>query len=152
MSGSGGSAGDPIEPDDTVPECDPESGEPLDNTPYPGCEPANPADPDPCEACIQEACCEQSIACYSFAPGNVCGWGGPESGDYSGAGEIGCYVQCLADYTEEFGVCDSDGRGMCEGLCQTLECGAVLGNQTSELAGCMHDNCSAACFGSETCD
>jgi len=153
--GSAGMAGTGMpEPDDTVPECDPPQGGDLENTPYPGCEPEDPSAPTDCEACTQRECCDESIACYSFAPGNVCGWGGPDSGEmYAGAGEIGCYIACLFDYTEREGLCDSDGVDLCIGMCQTTMCsGGVLGNQTSELAGCLHDHCSLDCFGAETCD
>jgi hypothetical protein len=147
--GSGGTGGLPSD-EETIPQCDPASGN-LDNTPYPNCEPSNTDDPT-CEECIQESCCEESIACYSFAPGNVCGWGGPASGDFAGAGEIGCYVACLAEYVDENGVCDEDGLGECAGACQTPSCGAVLGNQTSELAACIHDNCNEECLGIATCE
>lgn len=149
-AGTGGTGGDPTE-QDKIPECDPATGN-LDNTPYPSCEPADPEDPDPCEVCIQESCCEESIACYSFAPGNVCGWGGPLDGEYAGAGEIGCYVACLADYVDENGVCDEDGMGGCYATCQTEMCGDVLGNQTSELAACIHESCNDACLGISTCE
>jgi hypothetical protein len=148
MSGSGGTL---PTMEETVPQCDPASGD-LDNTPYPNCAPSSPADPDPCEACIEENCCEESIACYSFAPGNVCGWGGPEDGDFAGAGEIGCYVACLAEYVNENEVCDDEGRSACIGACQTTECGDVLGNQTSDLSGCIHDSCNDECLGISTCD
>lgn len=149
---AGGSAGERPEPDDTIPECDPPNGE-LDNTPYPGCAPEDPTDPTDCEDCIQRECCEESIACYSFAPGNVCGWGGPDSGEmYAGSGEIGCYVQCLSDYVGTMELCDEEGRDLCIGMCQTTMCSdSVLGTRTSELAGCLHDSCSEECFGAATC-
>jgi hypothetical protein len=153
-AGSGGSAGTSgtggMPDDDYIPQCDPATGN-LDNTPYPNCEPSNTEDPT-CEECIQESCCEESIACYSYDPGNVCGWGGPASGDYAGIGEIGCYVTCLADYVDENGVCDEDGVGECIGRCRTPTCGDVLGNQTSELATCIHDSCNEACLGIATCE
>jgi hypothetical protein len=149
--GSGGTAGLPSA-EDTIPECDPDMGDVL-NTPYPGCAPSDPADPDLCEVCIQEQCCEESIACYGFAPGNVCGWGGPDSGDYSGRGEIGCYVQCLYDYVQEYGLCDEDGQDMCIGMCHKDMCGGVIGNQTSELASCIVDSgCTEACYGTPSCE
>jgi hypothetical protein len=148
---SGGSGGTLPTMEETVPECDPASGN-LDNTPYPNCEPSDPADPDPCESCIEQNCCEESKACYSFDPGNVCGWGGPTDGDFAGAGEIGCYVACLAEYVAENEVCDEEGIGACIGACQTSECGDVLGNQTSELAACIHTSCNQDCLGISTCD
>jgi len=82
----------------------------------------------------------------------VCGWGGPTDGDYSGAGEIGCYVACLADYVDEFGVCDEEGMGTCIGECQTAMCGDVLGNQTSDLATCIHESCNDECLGIASCE
>ncbi len=147
--GGGGTAGLPTE-DQTTPECDPASGD-LETTLYPNCEPTNLDDPDPCESCIQDHCCEESMACYGFDPGNVCGWGGPETGQYAGFGEIGCYVQCLSEYVTANELCDSDGLNECESACATDMCGGLLGNQTSDLASCLHVNCSSECFGIETC-
>jgi hypothetical protein len=82
----------------------------------------------------------------------VCGWGGPADGDYAGAGEFGCYVNCLRDYVGENEVCDEDGMGACIAECQTPTCGEVLGNQTSELAACVHTSCSQECLGISTCE
>jgi hypothetical protein len=83
----------------------------------------------------------------------VCGRGGPAEGEeFAGAGEIGCYVQCLAEYVMEFDVCDEDGLNECIGRCQTVECGTVLGTQTSELATCIHSSCNQECIGTASCE
>jgi len=138
--------------DDTAPLCDPDSGE-LPSTPYPGCEPATGEEEDPCALCIEESCCEESENCYAYAPGNVCGWGGPiEGGEYLGGGEIGCFRSCILEFVEENGAYDSAAEDECASSCATetdsagMDCGGLLGNATSLLIGCMHDSCEAECF------
>jgi hypothetical protein len=148
-SGSGGEGGAEVDPE-TIPECDPDSGD-LDNTPFPDCEPLDPE--NECEACIQTSCCEESKACFGFDPGNVCGWGGPDATETSpGDGEITCYQECIFDYVDENGFCDTDGEDECIGKCMTseLSCGQI-GNQTQDLAGCMWSNCATECFGTDSC-
>ena len=148
-SGSGGEGG--AVDTDTIPECDPDSGQ-LDNMPYDNCEPLNPG--NACEECIQTSCCEESKACFSYAPGNVCGWGGPDATSTSpGDGEITCYQECIFDYVDENGFCDEAGENDCIGQCLTdgLNCGQI-GNQTQDLAGCMWTNCAEDCFGTDSCE
>ncbi|HEY3493607.1 MAG TPA: hypothetical protein VGK73_02930 [Polyangiaceae bacterium] len=148
-SGTSGAGGEgPSE--DEIPECDPDEGD-LDNTPYPTCEPIN--SDSACEVCIQESCCEESKECFSYAPGNVCGWGGPDASDTeAGEGEINCYQTCILEYIDENeGVCDVDGEDECIAQCTTDSCGQI-GNQTQALHGCMWTNCADECFGVESCD
>lgn len=134
-AGAGGEAGG----SDTDPVCDPTSGT-LDNTPYPDCAATN--EEDPCEVCIEANCCEQSKECWGYAPGNVCGWGGP-----GGEGEISCYRDCLADAAAgEAGECDQDVLDRCADDCTTQGCNAI-GDATWALAFCALENCPTQCFG-----
>jgi hypothetical protein len=135
--GSSGAAGA-----NTDPECDPGSGQ-LDNTPFPNCEPRAG---DDCDACIQESCCEESRICYGYDPGNVCGWGGPTSGDYEGASEIDCYRLCAQDYVAVNGVYDDEAVDTCTSECVTPMCGDFIGNATQDLVICMEANCEERCF------
>jgi hypothetical protein len=121
---------------DTDPECDPDTGE-LDNTPYPNC---TAAAGNGCEECIETSCCEESMTCYGYAPGNVCGWGGPD-----GDGEITCYVDCAQAYVDANGVLDDDGKDECAAMCATTMCG-LIGNATQDLAACIEMNCADACW------
>jgi hypothetical protein len=163
-AGSGGSAGSTagssgagtggtgmLEDDD--PLCDPPSGM-LDSTPYDNCEPADGEETEPCAVCIEESCCEQSKACYAYAPGNVCGWGGPmdDDGEYLGGGEIGCFRSCMLEFVMENGAYDEEAEGDCVADCTTvtdasgMDCDGNIGSATSELIGCMHDSCEVECF------
>jgi hypothetical protein len=128
---------------DTEAECDPDEGQ-LANTPYPNCEPFDPE--NSCEACIQTSCCEISKECFSYAPGNVCGWGGPDE-----TGEVNCYQDCIDNYIDENdGICDTEGEDFCLGECATEGCGQI-GNQTQDMLGCMWENCATDCFGVDSC-
>jgi hypothetical protein len=126
---------------DTDPECDPDQGE-LMNTAYPDCEPRDTD--DACELCIQANCCEESRVCYGYSPGNVCGWGGPTSGDYAGMSELDCYISCAQDYVDENGVYDEGAQEACA-ACATPGCGPI-GNATNEMIVCMQDHCEDDCF------
>ena len=123
-------------------ECDPAEGE-LDATPYPDCEPRDSS--DGCELCIQAECCSESKICYGYYPGNVCGWGGPTTGSYSGFNEIECYVACVRDYVTEFGVYDDAADTACIPACTTPECG-LIGNATQDLVVCLRAHCDDECF------
>jgi hypothetical protein len=149
-AGEGGEAGmgdtrmDPL--------CDPDSGE-LPSTPYGDCSPATGEENDACALCIEESCCEESDNCYAYAPGNVCGWGGPqEDGVYLGGGEIGCFRSCILEFVEMNGAYDQDAEDECAGSCATevdsagMSCGGLLGNATNIMIGCLHDNCETECF------
>lgn len=153
-AGTGGSeAGAAGAPDTrTDPLCDPDSGE-LPSTPYDGCEPASGEEEDPCALCIKESCCEESMNCYAYDPGNVCGWAGPmEGGEYLGGGEIGCFRSCILEFVEENGAYDLAAEDDCASSCATetdsagMDCGGLLGNATNLLIGCMHDSCETECF------
>ena len=145
-SGTGGSTSGTGGTVDTSPTCDPATG----STPYPSCAPATGMEKDPCALCVQTHCCDASNNCYATDPYNVCGWGGPTRGDYAGAGEIGCYTICLSEYVTANDVCDADGIDACTAMCTTEMCGLV-GDATSELAGCMQESCPSECFGADTC-
>jgi hypothetical protein len=165
-AGSGGSAGSTagssgagtggtgvLEDDD--PLCDPPSGM-LDSTPYDTCAPAAGEETDPCALCIQADCCDESEACYAYAPGNVCGWGGPMDDDdeYLGGGEIGCYRSCILDFVENEGdgAYDETAEGDCVAACTTemdasgMECDGNIGTATSDMTGCMKTSCDDECF------
>jgi hypothetical protein len=151
-SGSTSDAGEGGADFDTTPTCDPDSGD-LANDPYPDCEATEGND---CEACIEQNCCEESMNCYSFNPGNVCGWGGPEDADGEREGEIVCYRDCMEAAIEaNDGICETDLEDECIAMCttetETESCGQI-GNQTQELAGCMWTNCGEVCFGAESCE
>jgi hypothetical protein len=148
-SGSGGTTGG-TGGDEATPMCDPLEG----STPWPDCKPT-PGSTDAvhdCEVCVQEHCCEESMNCYATDPYNVCGWGGPDAPsdasmpDYSGAGEIGCYTACVADYVAENEVCDQEGIDSCIAMCVTPMCGTVPGDATNALATCINENCPSKCF------
>jgi hypothetical protein len=134
-SGAGGNVNNP--------ECDPDSGE-IDNTLYPHCEPRDPT--GPCELCIQANCCEESKVCFGFDPGNVCGWGGPTTGQYAGLSEIDCYVLCARDYVAENLGYDDRTADVCVPACTTSACG-LIGNATQDLVVCLEQNCQGDCFG-----
>jgi hypothetical protein len=141
-AGSGGQVGGGAGRDPTSAECDPADGE-LKTTPYPDCEPRDAS--DDCELCIQAECCAESKVCYGYAPGNVCGWGGPSAGAYAGLNEIDCYVACVRDYAAMNGVYDDVGDTLCVPACTTPECG-LIGNATQDLVVCMRSRCEAPCF------
>jgi hypothetical protein len=123
--------------------CDPADGA-LDDTLYPNCEPRDAS--DPCELCIESSCCEESKVCYGYDPGNVCGWGGPTSGAYSGMSEFDCYVLCVRNYVDEFGAYDESADDLCVPACTTPGCG-LIGNATQDLVVCLDENCNDECFG-----
>jgi hypothetical protein len=152
-SGTAGTGGTGMLEDDD-PICDPPSGM-LDSTPYDTCEPAEGEEEDACALCIEESCCDESKACYGYAPGNVCGWGGPiEGGEYVGGGEIGCYRSCILDFVEGDGdgAYDETTEGECVAACTTvtdasgMECDGNIGTVTSEMIGCMKTSCDEECF------
>jgi hypothetical protein len=139
--GTGGSGGAPI-----VVECEDLEG----TTPWPNCEAEDSS--DECGTCIEANCCEESMACYSTDPYNACGWGGPSSGDYSGAGEIGCYLVCLEEYVAaNDGICDDMGIDQCTSMC-TDDC-SLVPDATNEMVACVNANCAQDCFkaDAETC-
>jgi hypothetical protein len=118
-----------------MPECDPPSGE-LDNTPYPNC---TATAGNSCEECIETSCCDESMACYGYEPGNVCGY--PQ-----GDSEIECYLDCAQQYVEENGVYDDGAIDMCTGMCANADCDGNIGNATQDLVTCIQDNCEDACW------
>jgi hypothetical protein len=135
--GSGGEGGADTAPAITDPVCDDEN---PGGTPYPDCEPSDAQ--DACEVCIQQSCCDESQACWAFAPGNVCGWGGP-----SGFGEIVCYTNCIKDWiANNGGACGTAAQDSCADSCVNTGCEAI-GDQTWDLAVCMNTNCADECFG-----
>jgi hypothetical protein len=134
-AGTGGSS-----PTDA--ECDPAQGA-LEATPYPDCEPRDLT--DSCELCIQAECCAEAKICYGYEPGNVCGWGGPTSGDYAGLNEIDCYVTCVRDYVTEYGAYDDGADIGCIPACTTPSCG-LIGNATQDLVVCLRAHCEDDCF------
>jgi len=142
-SGSTSDAGGGGMGDDTTPTCDPDTGD-LNNEPYPNCTAADSG--NDCEVCVQEQCCDLSKECFSFNPGNVCGWGGPDED-----GEIFCYQECILAIVEANGLCDLDDEDECIAMCTTDGCGQI-GNQTQAMAECMWTNCSDDCFGTEACE
>jgi hypothetical protein len=143
VSGTGGTAVAGSGGNIVAPVCDPASGE-LDNTPYPNCAPRDPT--SACEACIQANCCEESKVCFGYDPGNVCGWGGPTTGDYAGLSEIDCYVLCARAYVAENLAYDDRTADVCVPACTTSACG-LIGNATQDLVACLNQNCEDACFG-----
>jgi hypothetical protein len=149
--GTGGTGGTGSQ--DTTPTCDPL---PDTTTEFPNCDPGQGSEDDACAKCQQSKCCDLVKTCRSYDPYNVCAWGGPAEGDpnyadYGGAGEIGCIVSCMTDYVTSNEVCDQDGIDMCTSLCATQMCGSLPGDATNNLFGCVKDNCSKDCFGSDTC-
>ncbi|HEY3500342.1 MAG TPA: hypothetical protein VGK73_36875 [Polyangiaceae bacterium] len=130
----GGAGGEGPDPEAIV--CD--SEEP-DSTPYPNCEPVDAN--NECEACVEQNCCEESQACFAFAPFNVCGWGGPNE-----EGEINCYVDCISEWLDENGACGQAALDACADECTTAACNE-FGDKTWDLAVCMNENCSDYCFG-----
>jgi hypothetical protein len=111
-------------------------------TPYPNC--TAEANND-CSACIETSCCEESMACYSTDPYNACGWGGPADGEYSGAGEIGCYIECLKNYVGmNDGICDNAGITECTDMC-TTDC-SLIPDAMNDMVACVNANCAFDCF------
>ena len=119
------------------------------------CAPNDPA--DVCQKCTQAKCCTQYAECYATEPGNQCGWGGPAkvNGDPNPGGEAYCLIACIQKGVADSGTApDAELIGTCGNNCATTksngatqECGSVLGAQTSDLIGCLKDNCSTQCFG-----
>jgi hypothetical protein len=133
---NGGEGGQGVDP--TATECDPDEGA-LENTPFPNCEPVDSG--DACEVCIEQNCCEESKLCWGFAPGNVCGWGGPGA-----QGEITCFTACLAEWVDDNNACGQSALDTCADACATTACGEI-GDVTWSLAQCMDTNCASECFG-----
>lgn len=98
-----------------------------------------------CLTCISKAstCCPILKACYGDNPLNQCGYGGPTDSD----NEFLCYQECLVDRAKAAGGFYDPDRDPpdCAGRCATPGCGAI-GDATSELIGCMHENCEDECF------
>jgi hypothetical protein len=122
--------------------CDPALGE-LDATPYPDCRPRVAG--DACEQCIEAECCPESKVCYGYEPGNVCGWGGPTTGSYTGLNEIDCYVACARDYVTRGGAYDDATDSVCVPTCTTPTCG-LIGSATQALVLCLREHCDEPCF------
>jgi len=125
-------------------QCDPDDGMAV-GTPN-ACPKTD--DPDVCQACIAKSCCTAYANCFATAPGNQCGWGGPMD-----KGEIICALACIQDGASKAGgVVDDTLLGTCANQCATTvangaskEC-MLPGSQTSELIGCMNDNCQVECY------
>jgi hypothetical protein len=129
---------------DTEYECDPESGDDLQNTPYPNC---TAESGDECGQCLETNCCEESKICYGYNPGNVCGYGGIDYDDDGELdGEFNCFVACALDYVEDNDVLDEAGKDYCAGECVTAQCGSVIGTATNELISCAEDHCEDECW------
>jgi len=100
-----------------------------------------------CSECTHDHCCTEFSNCYAVSPGNVCGYGGP-----MGEGEIVCTQACIIAATSDGGVADAETITACAMGCVTpkdtqgTSCGTV-GARTSDLVGCLKDNCSTECFG-----
>jgi hypothetical protein len=139
--------------------CDPSTGN-LPSQDSDSCAPIEGATGDDlaCQECMQAECCDLTKVCYGEDPYNVCGWGGPTTGEYDGYNEIGCYVACLSDYVAaNDDTCAPEGEDTCFTECATTMCyadasSATLGNATNELVGCLHRNCSDKCFGADQPD
>jgi hypothetical protein len=102
-------------------------------------------------------CCAESKACYATEPYDACGWGGPSTdefdGLYSGAGEIGCYLTCMAEYVaDNDGICDDAGIDQCNAMCAS-DCDGIPTDSMNEMVTCVNLKCSQDCFESdaETC-
>src|SRR5262245_48780885 len=126
---------------DQTPVCDDE--EPM-STPYPDCEPRSTM--DDCEDCIQRSCCEESRICFGYDPGNVCGFGGPTTGDYADLSEFDCYRFCAEDQAEATGAYDEDVQDFCFGACVTPMCAPIIGNATQDIVICMDTSCEQECY------
>jgi hypothetical protein len=112
---------------------------------------------DACQQCVKAKCCDPYEACYATKPGNQCGWGGPllVNGMPNVGGEALCIQLCLQELVDASQTApeDSDVR-TCANRCATTkgngaaqECGSIIGLQTSDLIGCLRQDCSVACFG-----
>jgi hypothetical protein len=114
------------------------------------CTPAAGSEDDVCALCVQSKCCTEFSECYAYNPGNQCGYGGPND-----MGEISCVQACIQQgVIDSGGVYDSTLIGTCANECTTQtangsskECGPVIGQQTSDLVGCLAENCQSPCFG-----
>jgi len=118
----------------------------------------SPIDPkDVCQLCIQAKCCTEYAACYATNPGNQCGWGGPAkiNGMPNDGGEVTCIQACLIAAVNASGTApEAADVTICANHCATSlsngaskECGAIIGEQTSDLVGCLLNHCSTECFG-----
>jgi hypothetical protein len=145
-AGTGGAGKEPF-------QCDPDDGV-FVGTPN-SCAPGD--DPDDCAKCVQAKCCTEYEACYATDPGNQCGWGGPlEINDKPNeGGEALCVQLCLQDIVAMSEVAPEDSDvATCAANCATTpsngaskDCGSVIGLQTSDLIGCLRNECSVVCFG-----
>jgi len=122
---------------------------------------------DKCQKCVQAKCCDLFEACYATEPGNQCGWGGPATIEVcdgenknckniaNEGGELLCIQNCLQKAVIDSGTAPDDSQVQtCGNNCATtksngatMECGSVLGVQTSEVVGCLRENCSVDCLG-----
>jgi len=140
-----GAAGAPAVPY----QCTPDNGDPegMPNS----CEPAPGFETDKCALCVKAKCCTEFANCYATAPGNQCGWGGPNDDS-----EIGCIQDCIKDGYMKTGVYDDPLVAGCANGCgtnkanhSTKECGQFIGQQTSDLVACLRNNCEGPCFTGE---
>jgi len=136
-------------------QCDPEAeagaAPMLEGTPL-SCEPGTVQG---CDKCLQTKCCAEWGACYATDPGNQCGYGGPLM--YEGAAndsEFRCFHVCMQKAIAVSGVDPtSDELGKCAADCATappdaaMDCGTVVGLQTSELVACELEKCGGECLG-----
>ncbi len=92
-----------------------------------------------CYKCLQDTadCCALVAACYG-TPDNRCAHGS------DGRTEFMCFQDCIYNITEENGFFDDDDEVDCAASCAT--CDDLPGTISSQLIGCMRDNCEDACF------
>ena len=130
-------------------ECTPDDGTFVgtQNT----CAPAPGSETDKCALCVQSKCCTEYGQCYGTEPGNQCGWGGKDDN-----GEIVCIQTCIQTGYMQSGVYDADLVSGCASGCATnpangsaKDCGAFIGQQTSDLVACLDMNCQGPCFTGE---
>lgn len=101
----------------------------------------------PCEACLQQDCCEEISACDTI-PEHQCFYGGP-----SGYGEWDCTRICLSDAVnlDDNGVIQPGVLEECLVECASSDdCGeSVASVATEELSVCAMVLCSDVCFGEQ---
>ena len=145
-SATGGSATGGSAPAFMCDDPNSEGGAPGDGG---SCEPDSAG--DECQVCIQQKCCEEYSACIATNPNNQCGWGGPAlvNGQPNNGGELLCMHECLKKLVEVSMISATDTDiGTCANQCLTPSCQmATVGFQTSDVIGCINNNCSMKCWG-----
>jgi hypothetical protein len=106
----------------------------VDSTPADGCD---IADPDACDTCMMQECCDEYAACDGSNPTDVC------------IEEFPCVFGCLLEVSEAGEVPGDTDLDACLAMEEgCLECpdNAAPSPNTGNLAACVVDNCSDECF------